>query len=55
MNNVEKSYGLMTEEDMGNILLYKMEPTNLTEVHGLGTGLKAAKAGSYAGAAAADW
>lgn len=55
MAEVEKLYGLITEEDMDNIVLKDVKPVDITEVHGLGTGLKAAKAGSYAGSAAANF
>ena len=50
MTEVENTYGLITADDMDTI-----ELKDLTEVHGLGTGLKAAKAGSYAGSAAANF
>lgn len=54
MTEVEKMYGLITEEDMDSIELKDIKPEEITEVHGLTTGLKAAKAGSYAGSAAAN-
>ncbi len=55
MVDVEEMYGLVTEEDMNIIELKEVKPVDITEVHGLGTGLKAAKAGSYAGSAAANF
>ena len=55
MTEVEYTYGLITADDMDTIELKEIKTTDLTEVHGLGTGLKAAKAGSYAGSAAANF
>lgn len=46
MTEVENTYGLITADDMDTIELKEIKTTDLTEVHGLGTGLKAAKAGS---------
>ena len=55
MSEVEKIYGWITEEDMDNIIIKDVKPADITEVHGLGTRLKAAKAGSYAGSAVANF
>lgn len=55
MNELEKMYGLITENDIENIEIKEIEPADISEMHGLGTGLKAAKAGSYAGSAAANF
>lgn len=55
MTEVENTSGLITADDMDTIELKEIKTTDLTEVHGLGTGLKAAKAGSYAGSAAANF
>ena len=54
MTEVENTYGVITADDMDTIELKEIKTTDLTEVHGGGTGLKAAKAGSYAGSAAAN-
>lgn len=54
MEPISKDYGLITEDDINEIKLDEIDTEKITEVHGLGTGLKAAKAGSYAGSAAAN-
>ena len=46
--------GLITEEDILDMTNQIIEVEKITEAHGLGTALKAAKAGSYAGSAAAN-
>ena len=51
MTEVENTYGLITADDMDTIELKEIKTTDLTEVHGL----EAAKAGSYAGSAAANF
>ena len=40
MTEVENTYGLITADDMDTIELKEIKTTDLTEVHGLGTGLK---------------
>lgn len=54
MEEISNIYALITDDDISEINLEEIDPEQLTEVHGLGTGLKAAKAGSYAGSAAAN-
>lgn len=51
---MQNTLGLITEEDINEMHLDKIELEKVTEAHGLGTALKAAKAGSYAGSAAAN-
>ena len=45
MTEVENTYGLITADDMDTIELKEIKTTDLTEVHGLGTGLKSSKGG----------